>query len=263
MRLNSLQKKLHLSEIYFFSAEEQTADSWVKSHCFHVFLCTNALAYHALRTAVKDEVLWLRCSQGFFWTCVINLLLILKDWSRALHLSSKVISIFLWSPCDIFVVFWHWFKGSLVTQTSTPRAASGETCTLWQEHRHAKVRFLQQILHKLFQDSTLWTKLLTQPQGFCWSELSWPLCLYWGRSTAETQPRLHIFSLQNSWGEISLQKWTYAKSNILWRKRRLEGFLQSRQGWCSTSPPAAANAPSPTEIRAKQLRSKHLNGRCL
>lgn len=132
----------------------------------------------ALRKALKDGVLWLRCSQGFFWTSVINLLVILKDWSRPLHLSSKVIRIFLWSPCDqsFSFVFWHWFKGSLVIPTSTPRAGSGETCTLWQEHRHGKVIFPQQILYKVLQENTVWTKHLTLPLGFCWwgSEL-WAL----------------------------------------------------------------------------------------
>lgn len=178
----SCRKSCTFLKYTFFSAEEQQTSEW-KSHCFHFYIWTHTLAYCALRKAMKDGVLWLRRSQGFFWTSVVKLLVILKVWSRALHLISKVISIFLWSPRNqpLSVVFWRWFKGPLVKPTSTPRAGCGETCTLWQQHRHSKIKFPQQILYKLLQDSTVWTKHLTLPQGFCWwgFELSWPLCLYW------------------------------------------------------------------------------------
>lgn len=165
--------------------------------------------------------------------------------SRAL--SSKVISIFLWSSCDqsLSVVFWHWFKGSLVIQTSTPRAGSGESCTLWQEYRHATIRFPQQIQYQLLQDSTVWTKHLT-PGSELWALLT-PLCVL-SRNPAQA---LYILSLKQMW-EMSLQKWKYAKSTKhFMEEKKVGGFSAAPSGLMQHKPSCCCHCSSPTEIRPK------------
>lgn len=59
--------------ILFLALKNKQQTSEWKSHCFHFFIWTNTLVYYALRKAVKDGLLCLRCSQGFFWMCYKSL----------------------------------------------------------------------------------------------------------------------------------------------------------------------------------------------
>lgn len=71
----------HFWNLLFLVLKNKQQTSEWKSHCLHLFIWTNILVYSALRKAMKDGVLWLRCSQGFFWISVTNHLVVLKDQS--------------------------------------------------------------------------------------------------------------------------------------------------------------------------------------
>lgn len=246
-------------------SKQQTFE-W-KSHCFHFFfsIWTNILVCYALRKAMSAVAqMFPRILLGICYKSLV----ILKDESRAL--SSKVISIFLSSPCDqsLSVVFWHWFKGSLVIQSSTPRASSGESCTLWQEYRHAKIGIPQQILYQLLQDSTVWTKHLT-PGSELWALLT-PLCVL-SRNPAQALS----FSLSETAGENESSKMKICQINQI--------FYGGKEGWRALCSPFRADAAQALLLLPVLLSHwdqtqtiacsgckatpeqdpKHLNSRCL